>query len=110
MAAGLYKTVSLTATGQSTAIPVNFHGSGNIPIGIVLDFTTVAAVGTASAEFTFDDIFDSTVTPTWFAFSDLSGKSATAQGVEQMPCRAVRLNVTAYTSGTISMRVMQGVL
>lgn len=108
MGGGLSTSVSLTSATTSSPIPVNWHGSGNIPLTIVLDFTTVAAVGTASAEFTLDDPSDAAAT--WFAFTDLSGKSATTVGVETAAVRAVRLHVTAYTSGTITMRVMQGVL
>lgn len=111
MAAGVNSVVSLTATGQSNAIPVNVHSTGQLPIGIVLDFTTGTGVGTCNAEFTYDDL------PTiaaggahWFAFPNLSSKSATTMDNPIMPCIAVRLNVTAYTSGTITMRVIQGVL
>jgi hypothetical protein len=108
MAGGLYTTVSLTGVGTSAAIPVNFHGSGNIPLGVVLDFTTGPGAGTASVEFTFDD--PSSATAVWTAFTDQTGKTATTQTVETMPCRAVRLHVTAYTSGTIYCRFFQGVL
>lgn len=107
MAAGTNAIVSLTSQTTSGAVPVNLHGTGNIPIGIVLDFTAGTGVGTASAEFTFDDPSDANAK--WFAFPDLSGKTATTVSQETMPARAVRLNVTAYTSGTISMRVCQGV-
>lgn len=111
MAAGTDTVVSLTSQTASSAIPVNCHGSGNIPIGIVLDLTTVSATATASAQFTFSDFATIAAgNAIWFDFPDLSGKSATAVGVETMPCTAVRLNVSAYTSGTVSMRVKQGVL
>src|SRR5689334_17366017 len=102
-------SVSKTATGTSSAIPVNMHGSGQCPIGLVLDFTTVAAVGTASVEFTHDDLAAiAASTAVWLPFTSLSGKSATTQVSEIAPVRAVRLNVTAYTSGTITLRVLQG--
>lgn len=109
MAAGTWVTTSgITSVTTSSAIPVNPHGSGNIPICIVLDFTTGTGVGTASAEFTLDDPSDASAT--WFKITDLTSKTATTVGVEILPCRAVRLNVTAYTSGTIYMRVAQGVI
>ena len=107
MAAGTNATVSKTATGTSVAIPVNEHSSGELPVGLVLDFTTVTAVGTASVEFTFDDPADSSAV--WLALDTMSAKTATAMVASQMPMRAVRLNVTAYTSGTIFLRINQGV-
>jgi len=105
--AGTNTSVSKTATGTSAAIPVNEHATGDIPVGLVLDFTTVAAVGTASVEFTFDDPADAAAV--WLALDSMSGKTATAMVASTMPMRAVRLNVTAYTSGTITLRVNQGV-
>ncbi len=101
--------VSLTSATTSAAIPVNPHATGNIPPGFVMDFDTGTGVGTASVEFTQNDL------PTiaagnaiWFKFPNLSAKTATAMDSPIMPVRAVRLNVTAYTSGTISLRVLQG--
>jgi hypothetical protein len=107
MAAGTTASVSKTATGTSAAIPVDKHGTGEIPIGLILDFTTVAAVGTASVEGTFDDPSDSAAV--WLAIDTMTGKTATAMTREIMPWRGVRLNCTAYTSGTITLRVSQGV-
>ena len=104
-----YASQSLTSATTSTAIPVNPHASGNIPIGIVLDFTTVAAVGTASVQGTFDDL--NTVndgTALWFTLPNFSGKTATTVDSSIIPFRAIRLDVTAYTSGTITLRVLQG--
>jgi hypothetical protein len=105
----IYATSSKTATGTGTAIPVNLHRTGENPVGLVLDFTTVAAVGTASVEFTFDDLnMVAAGTAVWLALDTMSGKTATAMDASIMPMRAVRLNVTAYTSGTITLRVSQG--
>lgn len=110
MPAGPYATVSLAATGQSAAIPVSKHTSGNIPVGLVLDFTTGSGVGTANAEFTFDDLPSILAgTAVWIPLTSLSQKTATTMDSTTMPMTAVRLNVTAYTSGTISLRVNQGV-
>ncbi|MHB8603489.1 MAG: hypothetical protein ACYC9R_12720 [Nitrosotalea sp.] len=99
-------SVSLTSAATSTSIPVNYNAIGNIPMGLVVDFTTGTGVGTASVEFTFDD--PSSATAVWFAFTNLTAKTATAYDNPTMPCRAVRLHVTAYTSGTITLRILQG--
>lgn len=97
---------SLTSATTSTAIPVSPYGSGNNPVGLMLDFTTVAAVGTASVEYTNDEPSDSSAV--WLALTSMTGKTTTVNTAETMPMRAVRLHVTAYTSGTITLRVLQG--
>ena len=100
-------SVSKTATGTSTVIPVNYFCTGNSPIGIAMDFTTVAAVGTASVEFTQDDLnMVAAGTAVWLPITTFTGKTASFNGSVDMPMRAVRLNVTAYTSGTITLRVL----
>lgn len=105
----VYTSVSRTATGTSSPIPVNYMDTGSCPLGIVLDFTTVAAVGTASVEFTLDSIVDQGAgTAVWFPLASMSGKTATTNVSETMPMRGVRLNVTAYTSGTVTLRLLQG--
>lgn len=43
-----------------------------------------------------------------FTHSVLTGKTARADGSLLVPVRGVRLNVTAYTSGTASLEVVQG--
>lgn len=102
-------TVSRTATGTSAAIPVSYHNTNSSPIGLVLDFTTVAAVGTASVEFTHDDLNTIAAgSAVWLPLTSMTGKTATTQVAEPNPMKAVRLNVTAYTSGTITLRVLQG--
>lgn len=102
-------SVSKTATGTSAAIPVDHHCTGTSPLGLALDFTTVTAVGTASVEFTFDDYAAVAAgLAVWLPITSLSGKSATTVVAETLPARFVRLNVTAYTSGTITLRVNQG--
>lgn len=97
---------SLTSATTGSAIPVSPYGSGNAPVGLTLDFTTVAAVGTASVQFTNDD--PSSASAVWLPLASLSGKTATINVAETMPMRAVRLVVSAYTSGTITLRVAQG--
>ena len=110
MAAGISTVVSLSATGQSAAIPVSKHRSGDTPIGLVLDFTTGTGVGTANAEFTFNDLPTIAAgSAVWIPLTSLSAKTATTMDSTTMPATAFRLNVTAYTSGTISLRIAQGV-
>jgi hypothetical protein len=101
-----YATSSLTSQTTGTAIPLNKNNTNDSPATVILDFTTGTGVGTASAEFTIDD--PSVSGAIWLALTNLTGKTATAYDTVNTAMRAVRLNVTAYTSGTITLRVLQG--
>lgn len=96
----------LTAVGTTPVIPMNPNASGSIPMGIVLDFTTGTGVGTASVEFTLDD--PSSASAVWIPFTNLSAKSATAYDNPIIPVRAIRGHCTAFTSGIIYVRILQG--
>jgi hypothetical protein len=94
-----------TVGSQTTGTP--------IPLDVNAGFNAVAQcsgtfTATYSVEYTTDNIFDSSVTPTWSATPNGSGKSAAATVIIDHPATAVRLNVTAYTSGSVVMKVLQG--
>ena len=95
--------VSKTGTGTSAWVPVDYRQSvTNIGLGIVVNGTV-----TYDVEHTFDNIFDSTVTPTAFKHATITGQTANKDGAYNAPIRAVRLNNTAGT-GTTTMTVLQG--
>jgi hypothetical protein len=65
---------------------------------------------TYTVEHTFSDPFDSgfsAATATWFPNTGLSAKTASSDGNYAYPVRAVRLTITAYTSGTATMTLLQ---
>ncbi len=74
-------------------------------LGLQMVFSGTA---TASAQATMDDLNDSTITPTWFDITDLTGITASAQGNVFFPVTGIRLNVTAFTSGTVRLTILQG--
>lgn len=98
-------SVIVTAATTSNPVPINWRGSGGnvaVSIGCVL-----AGGSTYKVQHTFDDIFDPGVTPVWFDHASITGKTANSDGNYAFPIRAVRLNVTPFTSGSVTMTVVQ---
>ena len=99
------QVISKAASGTTAWIPVDYKQSPfNVGMGLVISGTL-----TADVEHTFDDPYDSTITPTAFKNSTLVSKTSSADGNYAFPVRAIRLNVTAYTSGTATLTILQGV-
>ena len=98
------QVVSRSAAGTTAWIPVNFRTESGFGIGIGCIATGTL---TYSVEHTFDDVFDPTVTPTAFAHSTIAAQTASKDGNYAFPVRAVRLNITAYTSGSVTMTLLQ---
>lgn len=78
------------------------------PFNVGFGVTIGTAVLTYTVQYTFDNIFDQTIVPTWFDHPTVAGKTANQDGNFAAPIRACRLNVTAYTSGTAVLTVLQG--
>jgi hypothetical protein len=99
------QSISVGSATTSAWIPVDTSKTPfNIGFGAV-----VSALGvlTYKVQHTFDDIQNSTVTPTAFDHPDATGKTVNTDGNYAYPVRAVRLNVTAYTSGTATLTLIQ---
>ena len=96
--------ITKSSAGTSAWVPVDYKQNPfNVGLGLVISGTN-----TTDVEHTFDDIFDSAVTPTAFKHSSLVGKTANADGNYAAPIRAVRLNVTSWTSGAATLTILQG--
>lgn len=97
------QVITVSSATISPTIPVdpqaNYFAIG---IGCV-----VTGAATYKVQHTFDDIFDSKITPVWFDHSVLTGMVANKDGNYAFPIAAVRLNVTAYTSGSVIMTLLQ---
>jgi len=99
------QVIQLSSATTSAWVPLDYKQAPfNVGLGLVFSGTA-----TATVEHTFDDIFDSTVTPTAFSHSSLAGISSNDDGNYAFPVRAIRLNVTAWTSGTITLTALQGI-
>ena len=94
---------SQTGVGTSAWIPLDYKQSPfNVGFGVVAGGTV-----TYDIEHTFDDVFDSSITPTAFKHSSLVAQTANKDGNYIVPIRAIRINNTAGT-GTTTVTLLQG--
>lgn len=97
------QVVSLSSISTSSALPVDrLQSPFSVGLGVVLTGTA-----TYTVEHTFDDILGG-ATPTWLPNASLAAATTSQSGNYAFPVTAIRLNVTAWTSGTITMTVLQG--
>ena len=99
--------VNWTATGVGTS-PIygvdNFQAPFNIGIGC-----TITGTATYSVQYTFDDIQADNYSPAsgnWFTSSDFNSVTTTKAASFTIPCRGIRLNVSAST-GSVLFQVQQ---
>ncbi len=65
---------------------------------------------TYKVQYSYDDPFTSTYDPataTWFDHATLNAQTTTQSGVMDKPVRCIRLDITARTSGSVTMTVVQ---
>jgi hypothetical protein len=94
----------VSSQAASAAIPMDYK---QVPfnVGLALIFSGTA---TASVQATYDNVYENAA-PTWFDVSGFAAVAATnTQGVLNIPVFALRLNVTAYTNGTVTLTAIQG--
>lgn len=100
--------VKVASQVASSPIPLDVNQSPfNVGLGVTVEGGSTL---TYSVQHTFDDIwapgFDPS-TASWFSNSGLSAKTTSLDGNYAFPVTAVRLNVTAWTSGSATMTVVQ---
>ena len=94
-----------TGIGSSAVVPMDIN---RVPYKI-----GVGCVGTGIATFklqgTFDDVYDSAVTPTYF---DVSGfaTTANAQGVIEIPYTGLKVAISSGTGSVAVTLVPQGLI
>ena len=97
------QVIKQTGTGTSAWIPLDYKQSPfNVGFGVVVSGTV-----TYTIEHTFDDVFDSSITPTAFQHSTVVGQSANANSNYAFPVRAVRITISAGT-GSATLTLLQG--
>ena len=102
-------SVTVSSATSSAWIPVNYR-QNSFNLGIQVDVSAGATL-TWVVETTSDNVFDSSVTPiaiTALTATGLETGSADEVGNITYPVRAVRLRISAYTSGSATMTVIQG--
>lgn len=98
---------SVTVGSATSSAP--FLLDWNIPY-FGVGFACVVSGGgvlTYKVQHTFDDILNPAVTPTWFDHSTVTAQTANKDGNYAFPVTAVRLTVTAYTSGNVTLTLLQ---
>jgi hypothetical protein len=97
-----------TPAASATQCPINpamlSNGAG---IGLILNFST-GAVATASVQVTGDP--SPSTTSVWNNHDTLVNQTTSANGNIAFPVTAVRLYLPAYTSGTITLDVVQSAI
>jgi hypothetical protein len=100
--------VTVGALGVSNPIILD-HYQRPFSVGIGAALSAGASL-TFSIEHTFDDVFAANFNPStavWYSDTSLSSKTASTTGNYAYPVMAIRINVTAYTSGSVTMTVIQ---
>lgn len=101
-------TVQVSSQAASDPIPLdNYISPFNLGLGVSL---SAGASLTYSVQHTFDNIWDKNFNPataTWFSHATMVNKNSSFDGNYAYPVSAIRLNVTAYTSGTAKLTVIQ---
>jgi hypothetical protein len=99
--------VSYTVTGTGTSSVYNtdfFQAPFNVGLG-----ATISATATYTVQFTFDDVTADGYVPangTWFTEATF-GTASTSKAISfTIPCRGIRLNVSAST-GSVTLQVQQ---
>lgn len=96
-------TVSSATSGATLPLDT-YRNPFNVSLGCVV---SAGATLTYKVQHTFDDVWNSSVTPTWFDNASITGRTASSDGNYAYPITAVRLVVTAWTSGSVTMTVIQ---
>ena len=95
---------TVSALGAGDWQPVDYKSTpANIGLGVVVNGSL-----TYTVEHTFDDIQDESATIVAFQNEGLTAKNSNDDGNYSFPVRAVRLNVTSYTSGDATLTILQG--
>ena len=96
----------VTVSSLTTSAPIPVDWKQNPFSASVACVVSAGGSLTYKVQHTLADIFDSTVTPTWLDHSSLTSKTTSADGNYAFPVKAIRLNVTAYTSGSVTMTIL----
>lgn len=102
------QVISLSSATSTAWIPVDYKQNPyNISLALVFSNTPDL---TCKVEYTLDNIFNSSVTPTAFTHASLTDITTDATGSITYPIKAFRLTVTSWTSGTVTLTALQGTL
>ncbi|MPN03595.1 hypothetical protein SDC9_150826 [bioreactor metagenome] len=95
--------VTLTATGTSQWIPVDFY---KLPFQLTLG-VDVTGTATASVEYTVNNVWDPNVTPVGHTVTGLNAVTNNTVASLNFPVRAVRITAGPM-AGTATLTILQG--
>lgn len=100
-----------TAAGALSPIILNNLAPAAFSVGVGVILSAGASL-TYTVEHTFDDVFATAFNPAtavWLPNSGLTAQTTSKDGNYTAPVAAVRLNVTAWISGTATLVLIQAV-
>jgi hypothetical protein len=105
------QVVSVTGgVANSATVPVNHRAETfAIGFGCVVD---AGATLTYKVQHTFDDIYEKARTGgtvDWFDHATVTGKTANSDGNYAFPVTAIRIAITAWTSGGVTLTILENV-
>jgi hypothetical protein len=104
------RPVRTTVSGVSVSNPIplnNYATPFNVGFGVKL---SAGASLTYTVEHTFDNVFDPTFnasTAIWYSNATVAAQTTNKDGNYSFPVTAIRLNVTAWISGTATLTSIQ---
>lgn len=107
MAIQPFKQEARAASGATDWIRVN-QKQWPFEAHVLVDVSGGATL-TYSVQFAIEDMVDETdLSVTAYNLPEMTGKTSTDQRAIVAPVTGIRLNITAYTDGTATLRVRQG--
>jgi hypothetical protein len=102
-------TISKTGTGSSNIYAVDYF---KCPVNVGIQ-AVLSGTATYTVEYTLDDITSdsfSASTATWTgATADLTGASASKNGLLTVPCRGIRLTIASGTGSVVATICQAGI-
>lgn len=99
----MYSTKTVSSQTTSPWIPLDDNQAAfSATVAVAVSGTL-----TYTVEFTLDNVQDPAVTPVAFS-AGLVGETTSKSTYLKYPVKAIRLNVTAFTSGSATIGVRQG--
>lgn len=96
--------ISKTGAGSSSIAPLDtYRNPFNIGIGVVVSGTVNYTI-----QHTFDDIFNSAVTPVWFSHPTLASLAVNADGNYAFPIRAIKILVNSGAGSATATIIQAG--
>lgn len=102
MARRMQATVSSQAA--SSTLPINYRAKN---FGVSFSVNIGGGTMTYTVQHTLSDLQNGDSGAVWIDHSSIAGETTNTDGNYAFPITGIRVNVTAYTSGTATLTVLQ---